>query len=134
MQAAGIDPVAHEKERIEKIKRDRFKPYIFAQGERTVPTQITMFGISGGHRRWHTVLIPAAILELPIEEQLARVPELMAKYSQENNGACPFFGRIVGFKFVCYGDYFQFDADGQLLKHVVTQKPFEFGEAWVELR
>jgi hypothetical protein len=47
MQAAGIDPVAYEKERREKIKRDRFEPYIFAQGERTVPTRITMFGISG---------------------------------------------------------------------------------------
>jgi hypothetical protein len=132
MKAAGVDPVACENERREKLKRDRFKPFIFAEGELRVPTQITIFGATGGHEAWHTVLVPAAILELPVKEQLARLPELMAKYRQKHKGVCPFFGKLVGFKFVRYSDFFQFSADGQLLEHV--EKPFQHSAAWAELR
>ena len=56
----------------------------------------------------------------------------MAQYSREHKGFCPFFGKLVGFKFVRYSDYYQFDADGQLLGHVAES--FRHGEAWVELR
>jgi hypothetical protein len=132
MKEAGVDPVAYENERIEKIERDRFKPFIFADGELRVPTQISLFAVTVGHEAWQTVLVPAAILSLPLEEQLARLPELMEQYRQKHNGTCPFFGKLVGFKFVRYSDYFQFSADGQLLEHV--EEPFRHGEAWVELR
>ena len=132
MKAAGVDPVAFEQSMREKRERDRFKPFIFAEGELRVPTQITIFGLTGGHERWHTVLVPAAILESPLEEQLVKLPELMANFRKEHKGLCPFFGKLVGFKFVRYSDYFQFDAAGQLLEHV--EQPFRNGEAWVELR
>jgi hypothetical protein len=62
--------------------------------------------------------MPAAILKLPLEEQLAKVQESMAEYRQEYKGLCPFFGKLVGFTFVRWSDYFRFDADGQLLEHV----------------
>jgi hypothetical protein len=132
MKAAGVDPVVLERERSEIEKRDRFKPFVHAEGELKVPNGITIFGVTGGHRRWTTIQIPADIAKLPLEEQLAKLPELMAEYKQEHNGACPFFGKLVGFKFVRLSDYFQFDADGQLLGHVEEQ--FRHGEAWVELR
>jgi hypothetical protein len=91
-----------------------------------------MLGVTGGHEAWHTVLVPAAILALPLEEQLAKLPELMAEYRREYNGACPFFGKLLGFRFVRYSDYYQFDAGGQLLEHV--EKSFKHAGAWVELR
>jgi len=109
MKAAGVDPVVYENERIEKIKRDRFKPFLRAQGERRVP-----IAISCGADLC-TIRIPEAILKLSLEEQLSKLPELMAEYRQKYNGTCPFFGKLIGFKFVRYDEYFQFDADGQLL-------------------
>ena len=39
-----------------------------------------MFGITGGHPRWTTIHVPEAILKLPVEEQLAALPELMRAY------------------------------------------------------
>lgn len=132
MKAEGVDPVALERERIEREKRDLFKPFVHAEGELNVPSGITIFGVTGGHKRWTTIQIPADIANLPVEEQLAKLPELMADYRQQYKGACPFFGKLVGFKFVRLSDYFQFDADGQLLEHV--EKEFRYGEARVELR
>jgi hypothetical protein len=131
MKAAGVDPVAFDRAMREKRARDRFRPFIRAEGELTIPTQITMFGLTGGFESWHTIYIPKAIRELPLEEQLAKLPKLMAEYSRENKGNCPFFGRLVGFRFVRFDDYFQFDADGQLQQHV--EEPFPHSEAWVEL-
>jgi hypothetical protein len=132
MKAAGIDPVALERSERERKERDRFKPFIHAEGELRVPSGITMFGVSGGYERWTTIRIPAAILELPLADQLAKLPELMDQYRREHKGFCPFFGKLAGFKFVRYSDYFRFDARGQLLEHV--EEPFRHGEAWVELR
>jgi hypothetical protein len=131
MKAAGVDPASLERARIER-EHALFKPYIRAQGENSVPSGITMFGLSGGHERWHTIHIPAAIVKLPLEEQLAKVPELMAEYRQQYVGMCPFFGKLTGFKFVRRIDYFRFDADGRFLEHVV--EPVRRSVAWVELR
>ncbi len=128
MKAAGVDTVAWERQK----EKEKFRPYIHADGQRTVPSGITIFGVTGGYRRWNTIQIPKAILELPLEAQLEKLPELMAAYEQQYNGACPFFGRLTGFKLVRLTDYLQFDADGRLLEHV--ENPFLGGDCWVELR
>jgi hypothetical protein len=120
MQAAGIDPVAYEKERREKIKRDQFKPFVRARGECRVPSAITC-----GYDR-HTIHIPEAILTLSLEDQLSKLPEFMAAYRKKYNGTCPSFGKLTGFDFVRYEGYFLFDAEVSLLER--------HGEAWVELR
>jgi hypothetical protein len=115
-----------------RAEQDTFTPYIHADGERTVPNGITIFGLTGGHRRWTTIEMPQAILELPLEHQLAAVPELMRAYKRRNNGACPFFGRLVGFKLVRVVDYFQFDPDGMLIERIET--PFRTGCVEVSFR
>ena len=115
-----------------KAEQDAFRPYLHAEGETTIPNGICIFGISGGHERWTTVEIPKAILELPLDDQLAALAELMAAYRKRYDGACPFFGRLTGFKFVRLSDYFQFDREGRLLEHV--EKPFRRGTCSVELR
>ena len=115
-----------------KAEAETFIPFIHTEGEHSVPQQITFFAVSGSHRRWTTIQIPQSILSLPLQEQLERLPELMAAYKEKYEGQVPFFGKLTGFKFVRALDCFQFDADGRLLKHV--QKPFRHGECWVELR
>ena len=69
---------------------------------------------------------------MPVEEQLPKLPEWMAAYRQEHPSYGPFFGKLTGFKFVRFADYYQFDAQAQLLEHV--QERFRLGVAWVELR
>jgi len=109
-----------------------FVPFLYADGEKTVPEGICFFGMTGGHERWTIIRIPPTILALPLDEQLARLPELMLGYKNQHNGAVPFFGKVVGFKFVRLLDYFQFDADGGLVGHV--DYPFRCAPCSVELR
>jgi len=121
MKASGVDPA--ELERAREIAR--FTPFLLAQGEQTIPTQICIFGVSGGFERWCVIRIPKRILKLPVKEQLAWLPRLMARYRRRNEGEVPFFGRLTGFKFVRFADYFRFDVDGRVVEHV--QKPFGCG-------
>ena len=115
-----------------KAEEERFRGFIHADGEKTVPSGITIFGISGGHTVWTTIQIPKAILELPLEAQLTALPKLMVAYRRRYNGDCPFFGKLTGFKFVRLLDYFQFDVEGSLVEHV--ERPFRRGCVEVSLR
>jgi hypothetical protein len=113
-----------------KTEAETFVPFIHADGETTVPKGICIFGMTGGHRRWTTIEIPKAIGNLPLEKQLAAVPELMRGYKRLYNGACPFFGKLTGFKLVGLLDYSQFDQDGNFIEHV--EKPFRRGSCSVQ--
>ena len=55
----------------------------------------------------------------------------MHAYLKECRGACPFFGKVTGFKFVRCLEYYQFDRNGQLIERV--QKPFRRGHCEVRL-
>lgn len=101
-----------------KDQEATFVPFLYAEGEKSIPSGITMFGISGGHERWTMIKVPHTILMSPLKEQLAALPELMLRYTNQYNGAVPFFGQLVGFKFVRRVDYFQFDADGGVVGRV----------------
>ena len=115
-----------------KAEESTFVPFVHVEGESTVPDGITMFGVTGGHRRWTTIPVPPTILNLPIEDQLAALPELMMAYRRRYDGQVPFFGRLTGFKFVRLLDHFQFDKEGVLVEHV--EKPFRRGTCFVRLR
>jgi hypothetical protein len=115
-----------------KAEESTFIPYIHVDGETTVPNGITICGITGGHSRWTTIEIPQTILALPIEDQLAAVPELTKEYKRKHNGAVPFFGTLRGFKLVRLVAYDQFDQDGVFVKHV--ERPFRTGYVEVCLR
>lgn len=127
MKAAGIDPVVLERQRQEA----GFRPYIHVICERTVPTQITFFAISGGFERWATIKIPLGILALPLEEQLSKLPQLMADFVKQYPMVL-FLGAPTGFVYVRYRDHFRFNRDGKLVERV--DEPFYRGAAWVELR
>jgi hypothetical protein len=112
-----------------KAEQDTFIPYVHAEGESTVPDGITMFGVTGG--KWNLIELPRTILDLPLDDQLAALPELMLAYRRRYDGQAPFFGRLTGFKFVRCLDYFQFDEQGRLVEHV--EKPFRRGKVMVRL-
>ena len=113
-----------------KAEADTFHPYIHVDGETTRPSSITMFGLMGG--RSNMIEIPQTILDLPLDEQLVLLPELMRAYLEKYRGLNPFFGAVTGFKFCRCLDYFQFDREGRLVEHV--HEPFRRGSCSVSLR
>ncbi|HTX36735.1 MAG TPA: hypothetical protein VME43_17020 [Bryobacteraceae bacterium] len=127
MKAAGVDPAA-----LIPKEADQFEPYLNAEGEDSVPHGICIFGMTGGHERWTVIRIPKRILALPIPEQLAALPKLMLSYKRRYRGEVPFFGKLRGFKYVRFNDYYQFDAEGQLLQNGPGR--FSPGPSWVEHR
>lgn len=113
-----------------KAEEAMFVPFVHAEGESTVPNGITIFGVTGGHERWTTIRVSQTILNLPIEDQLAALPELMLAYRRRYDGQVPFFGQLTGFKFVRLLEHFQFDAEGRLLEHV--EKPLRRGTCSIQ--
>ena len=108
-----------------------FRPYLHADGERTVPSEICIFVLTGGHGRWTTIEVPKCVLELSGDEQLAALQKLMKRYRQKYKGAVPFFGDLVGFRFVRLLDYLSFDADGRFVG--VVNRPFRSSPCSVRL-
>lgn len=123
---------AAETEAVLVERSKAFVPFIHAEGECRIPNGITIFGITGGHEAWTTITIPKAVLKLPVEEQLARLPKLMAAYRRRYNEAVPFFGKLTGFKFVRCFDYFRFDRDGNFVERV--EESFRLGYVEISLR
>jgi hypothetical protein len=54
----------------------RRSPFLNADGEHTVPSQICIFGMTGGHKRW-TMIQLSENVDLPLEQQLRLLPEYM---------------------------------------------------------
>lgn len=79
----------------------------------------------------HDSNIPADTLKLPVEEQLAALPELMQGYLREYRGACPFFGMVTGFLYVRLRGYYQFGRDCQFVGYI--EKPFRRGHVVISL-
>jgi len=115
-----------------KAEEPTFVPFLYAEGQDSIPHGICIFAMSGGHQRWTIIRISPTTLALPLEEQLAALPELALCYKKQYNGAVPFVGRLKGFKYLRCMDYFQFDAEGHLVEHV--NRPFRRGGCWLELR
>jgi hypothetical protein len=110
-------------------KSKSFRPYIHVEGETTVPSSIGLFGVAGG--QLNLIDVPQPILDLVAEEQLAALTELMRFYLDRYEGLCPFFGRVVGFRFVRPSDYCRFDKDGNFMERV--DKTIRRGQAIVFL-
>jgi hypothetical protein len=115
-----------------KTEAESFIPFVHAMGDVTVPNGICIFGMTGGHRKWTRIEILQPVLDLPLPEQLARLPELMYRYRRKYSGLVPFFGKLTGFKFVRCLDHFNFDQGGNFIEHV--NKPYRHGEVGISLR
>lgn len=134
MNTAALKKAESEAAFLERCKAEEasFVPFVYAQGEKSVPSQITFFGMTGSHLRWTDIQIAKTILSLPIEEQLAKLPHLMLAYGRQYEAQVPFFGRLTGFLYVRCLDHFRFNKEGEFIERV--DRPFRHGECWVDLR
>lgn len=84
------------RERAEAEWRSAFIPHAILQTSLTVPTQITMCGMTGGARRW--LMIGLDTSKPPVSfigQALAAVPE-MTRLGHEGHRGVQFFGRLLG--------------------------------------
>jgi hypothetical protein len=76
--------------------RKRFRPHAVIQTERTVPSQITFCGLTGGAERW--LIIPFDLSKSPIsyiKQALEALPE-KARFGRDGKRFVPFFGEAHG--------------------------------------
>lgn len=113
-----------------RSEADSFRPFVHVEGETRIPSSICIFGLTGG--KWNRIELSDSILALPLEKQLTAVPELMLAYREKNNGICPFFRQITGFRLVLLMDYYRFDRNAVLTERVA--EPFRTAMCYVGLR
>jgi hypothetical protein len=95
---------------------ENFTPYIYVEGESSVPSGITLFAATGG--RWNIIQLPEEIVDLPLVEQMPALAALMGAYLERYAGDCPFLGRVRGFRLVRLDDSIRFGADGEFIEHI----------------
>jgi hypothetical protein len=115
--------------------RQAFRPHVFMIGESKVPSQITMFGLTGGNRHRILQIQDENFLNRPVEEQLEEVRKLIGQHQEEKKGMIPFFGNAV---FYLYrptpdGGGIPFDPQGRIM----ASKPDvsgHFGTATIRIK
>jgi hypothetical protein len=99
---------------------ENFRPYLYVEGELTVPSGITLFAATGG--RWNLIELPVELVNLPLAEQMPTLKRLMHAYLETYRGQCPFFGRVRGFRLVRREDSLRFTTDGEFIERI--ERPF----------
>jgi hypothetical protein len=116
-----------EERRSAQAKREadwvaRFRPHAVIHTERTVPSQITICGLTGGPERW--LVIPLDRSQPPVtfaQQALGRLPTHV-----------PFFGKVLGFTVNYAPDQaIRFDLAGHPIE--VLPKAYRAGEVFVSL-
>ncbi len=102
-------------------------PYMFVEGESSIPSGITLFIATGG--RWNLIELPEGIVDLPLVDQMPALAALMRTYLEQYGGYCPFFGRVRGFRLVRGEDSVRFSTDGEFIERIDGQ----FSHPHVEL-
>ena len=87
-----------EAQEVEQYQRERFHPYIEAIPELSVPTQISMYCVTGGNERFNTQL-PDDISEWSWEDQQAFLKKVVPENFAAHNGLTFFRGKITGYFF-----------------------------------
>jgi hypothetical protein len=105
------------REREEAEWRAAFRPHAIIQTERTVPSQITICGLTGGARRW--LWIGFDLSKPPVtfvQQALAAMPD-KARRAENGKRYVTFFGEALGF-IVNYSpdQALRCDLDGRLLE------------------
>jgi len=103
LTAALAETSAILQERLNKETRQEeeyagksFRPYIEVIPELSRPTQITLYGLTGGNSRFNTRL-PDDISTWPLESQLSHVKTKVVENFAAHNGRTYFRGRIKGY-------------------------------------
>ena len=96
--------------------RKKFVPHIFMVGERRVPSQITMCGLTGGNRHRILSLDMEDFKYLTLDEQFSTVRKLIRDHQEEKEGQVMFFGKALAYLYrpTPDGDGVQFDPQGEI--------------------
>jgi hypothetical protein len=78
-------------------ERADFRPFFQAIPEHSRPSQITLFGLVGGHRR-HTWALPEDFAAWARADQEAHLAEVVPKVHAETRGQTCFMGRALGYR------------------------------------
>ena len=97
--------------------RKGFEPHIFMVGERKSPSQITMFGLTGGNRNRIISFESSTFKHLSIEEQFDVVRLFIKKHQDEKAGVIPFFGKAISYRYCTTpdGDGVEFNPQGEIV-------------------
>jgi hypothetical protein len=113
--------------------RATFKPHAIIQGERSIPTSITMYAITGGSERWLKIKLD---LSKPsntfIEQVLTALPNRL-DLGKDGLLSVPFFGYALGFIINYSPDAaVRYDLKGNAVENL--SKAIRPGQAWVSLK
>ena len=117
--------------------RKNFEPHIFMQGERSVPTQITICGLTGGNRHRMIPIDPADYRSLTVEEQFEMVGRLIKEHQEKKGGEILFFGKAVAYWYrpTPDGKGMRFDLKGRVVPSSKSYDSISFyGQASVGLK
>jgi hypothetical protein len=91
-----------------------FRPYIYVEHTRRVPTSITIAAFSGA--RWRFIDIPGHVLRLQMEAQRGWVAWCVRRHFRESDGECFLFGSIVGYRWQWISvECIRFDTRGRVI-------------------
>jgi hypothetical protein len=126
-----------EKLRIARDKEDAawraaFIPHAIIQGERTIPSSITMYAVSGGAERWLTIKLDRSKPRDTFLQQVLAVLPSMLRLGNDGQLSVPFFGSALGFT-VNYSpdEAVRYDMNGNAVEHL--HKAIRPGAAWASL-
>jgi hypothetical protein len=90
-----------------------FRPYIYVEHSRRVPTSITAAAFTGA--RWRFIDISGHVLRRNIEAQRGWVAWRVRRHYRENNGECFLFGSIAGYRWqLNSAECMRFDTRGRV--------------------
>ncbi|TCG09261.1 hypothetical protein BZM27_06340 [Paraburkholderia steynii] len=116
----------------ENAARKGFEPRLEVIPEFSRPTQITMFSLTGGNRRFGTGL-PNGISAWPWDDQLAYLKRVVPESFAKHQGRTYFTGKIVGYLYRATFDSepVQLTVTGDL---VTQEEPLSLAVSYLRLR
>lgn len=100
----------------EKKERDNFCPHLYLVHEKKVPSQITLFALTGGIERWKKIKLPETISELKWDVQMKIVRESIKKHRESNEYQGVLLGKVIRYIYrPVYGEQIVISIEGKIL-------------------
>ena len=104
-----------EERRREEYERKNFRPYIYIKSSESRPEGLAIVAFAGVGAYKH-ISCPEKIQGWPIEEQISKVREIIARHYRDKNGKCHHFGNITGYIYrKTYDDNIELSIDGEVI-------------------
>ena len=112
INAVHFDEVTKAEKR-EKQEREDVEPYIYFKTERTIPSSITIFGLTGGTRRHKMLFIRDYFESTYMNIKTEEIKNIIKNHHKESKGIAPFFGYITSYLYCpTYDESYDCSVDG----------------------